>query len=72
MDESFDAAEDALSGVDEQLDNYLAEIRQVLKSKAIVYVSVQKDSHLLEIPEVGLMPACQDCGVGSVTHNWSS
>ena len=54
MDVDFDAAMAGLHNVDQKLKDYLKEVQAELQVKQIVYVSVQKDSHLLEIPEVYL------------------
>lgn len=49
----FDEAEGNLEGIDEELQGHLEQVKAQLKSnRSICYVSLNKDSHVLEIPEV--------------------
>ena len=52
MDEVFDNAKNSLRSTDSQLKAYLREVQEELNCKQITYVSLQKDSHVFEIPEV--------------------
>ena len=59
VDASFDEAEHHIAEADEMLEEYLEQVRGRLKCKrGIVYVSLNKDSHVLELPEVCLSPVC--------------
>ena len=59
MDASFDEAEQHIAEADEMLEEYLEQVRGRLKCKrGIVYVSLNKDSHVLELPEVYPLPVC--------------
>lgn len=49
----FDEAEATLESVDGELQSHLEQVKSQLKSnRSICYVSLNKDSHVLEIPEV--------------------
>jgi hypothetical protein len=49
----FDEAEQGVSEVDGELEDYLDQVRSRMKCKrGIIYVSLNKDSHVLELPEV--------------------
>lgn len=53
----FDEAEDALESNDQALQSHLEQVKAQLKSnRGICYVSLNKDSHVLEIPEVPTKP----------------
>lgn len=52
VNEAFDSAQAAIREADAQLKDYLKDVQQEVGCKQIVYVSLQKDSHVLEIPEV--------------------
>ena len=44
---------DGVAAVEEQLEEHLQDVRTTLKGKSsISYVSLNKDSHVLEVPEV--------------------
>ena len=59
VDASFDEAEQHIAEADEMLEEYLEQVRGRLKCKrGIGYVSLNKDSHVLELPEVCLSPVC--------------
>ena len=53
VDEAFDAAKAAIQGADRRLKEYLKEVRSTLGAgKEVTYVTVNKESHLIEVPEV--------------------
>lgn len=53
VDADFDKAESALGLVDAELVEHLQDVKTQLKgNKNICYVSLNKDSHVFEIPEV--------------------
>ena len=53
VDKAFDDAVDGVAAVQEQLEEHLQDVRRTLKGKSsISYVSLNKDSHVLEVPEV--------------------
>ena len=55
----FDEAEGTLESVDEDLQTHLDDVKSRLKSnRSICYVSLNKDSHVLEIPEVVRVILC--------------
>ncbi|KFM28138.1 DNA mismatch repair protein Msh6 [Auxenochlorella protothecoides] len=61
VDADFDAATRAIVAADAALDDYLEEVKGLLKTRAgVTYVSLNKDSHVLQLPEVFV-------GVASVT-----
>ena len=53
VDEAFDAACAAAATADDGLKRYLAEVKQLLGGKPVKYVSLNKDSHLLEVRAAG-------------------
>jgi len=56
VDAAFDEAEQGVSEVDENLEDYLDQVRSRMKCKrGIAYISLNKDSHVLELPEVRLL-----------------
>ena len=59
MDEVFDAAEADVANAERALDEYLVVAGKQAGGRegAVVYVSVHKDSHQLEVPQV-LAPGC--------------
>lgn len=53
VDEEYDAAEAELRAADEGLKYYLRGVRSKLGAgKDVTYVAVNKESHLIEVPEV--------------------
>ena len=58
VDEAYDAAEEAVSAVDDELEEHLKQVQEEVRSTAIVYVSLNKDSHVLEVPEVQTPLSC--------------
>lgn len=53
VDENYDAAEADLQAADRQLKDFLKEVRAKLGAgKDVAYVAVNKETHLIEIPEV--------------------
>lgn len=49
----FDEADAGVAEVESELAEHLTDVRKLVKGgNRVVYVSVNKDSHLLEIPEV--------------------
>jgi len=64
VDAAFDEAEQGVAEVDELLEEYLEQVRSRMKCKrGIVFVSLNKDSHVLELPEVGSGLSVQGLGV---------
>lgn len=55
VDTAYDKAQESLQAADRELKTYLKAVQQDVGNKQIVYVSLQKDSHVLEIPEVFLL-----------------
>ncbi|KXZ50845.1 hypothetical protein GPECTOR_15g531 [Gonium pectorale] len=51
VDEGYDAAVDAVDAANAQLQDYMKEVRQKLNCREVSWVSVNKDSHLLEVPD---------------------
>jgi DNA mismatch repair protein MSH6 len=51
VDPAYDVAMDASTAVQEDLDSYLKEVRQSLECNAIRYVSLNKESYVLEVPD---------------------
>ena len=51
VDAAFDSAEAEVAAAEASLEQYLAEIRRRL-GRGISYVNLNKESHLLEVPEV--------------------
>ena len=63
----FDEAEGILDGIDAELQSHLEQVKSQLKSnRSICYVSLNKDSHVLEIPEVK-MHNTTNCHMLSIT-----
>ncbi|KAL6768798.1 MSH6 [Auxenochlorella protothecoides x Auxenochlorella symbiontica] len=58
VDADFDAATRAIVAADAALDDYLEEVKGLLKTRAgVTYVSLNKDSHVLQLPESVTTPA---------------
>lgn len=54
MDTVFDEAEAEIKVAEQDLKAYLKEVRAKFEAgEDIIYISLQKESHLLEIPQVG-------------------
>lgn len=49
MDEQFDAAEAAVQQAEADLQRHLKEVRRRIGGSEICFVSVNKDSHLIEV-----------------------
>lgn len=50
-DAAYDAACDAADAAEAALADYLAEVRAALKCREVAFVSQNKESHVLEVPE---------------------
>ncbi|WIA28905.1 hypothetical protein OEZ86_011429 [Tetradesmus obliquus] len=51
VDPAYDAAKAAVEEADRDLQAYLARVRKQLDCRSVSYVSMNKDSHVLEVPE---------------------
>ncbi|KAG2424293.1 hypothetical protein HXX76_014671 [Chlamydomonas incerta] len=51
VDEAYDAAMEGMEAAERRLQEHLKELRSRLNCRELAYVSVNKDSHLLEVPE---------------------
>lgn len=55
MDEAFDEAEGAIAVAEQNLAEYLTDVRRSVRgcaAREVNYVSLNKDSHVIEVPEV--------------------
>ena len=53
VDGAFDEAEAAIAATEKSLKTYLKEVRSCCDAgNEITYISLQKESHVLEIPQV--------------------
>ncbi len=69
VSKEFDEAESTLEGIDDELQSHLDHVKAQLKSnRSICYVSLNKDSHVLEIPEVSSCSKTCTSAVNSPTH----
>ncbi|KAG2440549.1 hypothetical protein HYH02_010133 [Chlamydomonas schloesseri] len=51
VDEAYDSALEGIEAAERQLQEHLKELRSRFNCRELTYVSVNKDSHLLEVPE---------------------
>ena len=73
MDEEFDAAEANVANAERALDEYLVVAGKQAGGRegAVVYVSVHKDSHQLEVPQV-LALSVQIANPSSHPEDWGN